>query len=120
MVQLTDFAVEADEAKDLSGTALGVAEETRRTNVAIAAAVLERLGNGSGGKESGDGEELHFEEDGGCGDNSKNGVGSDVLVGKLTGGVQAGSGSADEGQDGKRFREARDGIFIFLELYIAH
>jgi hypothetical protein len=74
MAQLTDFAVKADEAKDLGGTALGVAEEAGRANIAVAvAAVLERLGNGSGGKESGDGEELHFEEDGGCGEISKNG-----------------------------------------------
>lgn len=66
---LTDFAVKANDAEELSGTALGVAEEAGRASGATAA-VLERLGNGSGGKESGDGEELHFE------DESKNEAGS--------------------------------------------
>lgn len=62
MFALTDLAVETNNAEDLSGAALGVAVEACGTDAAAAGANLERPGNGSGGKESGDGEKLHLEK----------------------------------------------------------
>lgn len=62
MFALTNLAVKVNNAKDLSGTALRVAEEAVRTDAASASSAnLDGPGNGSSSKESGGNEELHLE-----------------------------------------------------------
>lgn len=63
MFQLTDVAVKTNETKEERRAALRVAvEAAARTNVTVSSANLKRSSNGSGGKESGGGEELHLEK----------------------------------------------------------
>jgi hypothetical protein len=61
LLKLTNFATNANKTEDLSVTALGVAEETVRTDGGGSSANLDGAGNGSGSKESGGSEELHLE-----------------------------------------------------------
>ena len=63
------MAVEGDESEDVSGAALGVGEEAGRADRAVCTGLNglgDRAGEGTSDEESGNGEELQF-DDGGSG-----------------------------------------------------